>query len=126
MSGPSRGYDFATVAYDANLGTEVWSRLLDGPSHGDDHAEAVGVSPDSARVYVTGFTDGSSASDYATVAYDSSTAHVLWTARAGGKNYDYATALVVSPAGDRVFVTGKYFVSPRAHQYDYGTLAYPT
>src|SRR5437773_2534114 len=36
--GPTTGYDFATVAYEAATGTELWAARLDGPGHDTDFA----------------------------------------------------------------------------------------
>jgi hypothetical protein len=55
----------------------------------------MGVSPDGSTVYVSGESeDGSSGSDYATIAYDASTGSKLWTKRYNGprNGYDFASA----------------------------------
>lgn len=64
-------YDYATVAYDAVTGAELWVARFDGPASGDDRATALGVSPDGSTVYVAGTSEGDGTSyDIATVAYD--------------------------------------------------------
>jgi hypothetical protein len=40
------GRDYATVAYDATTGAEIWVKRYDGSGHGDDAAVDIGVSPD--------------------------------------------------------------------------------
>jgi outer membrane protein assembly factor BamB len=98
-------------AYDASTGARLWGRRHDGPGHGVD----LGVSPDGARVFVTG-------SDYATVAYDASTGTRLWATRYD--DGDTPSALVVGPDGSSVFVTGSS-VGPPSTQ-DYATVAFST
>jgi PQQ-like domain len=115
--------DYATVAYDATTGAELWVARYDGPGHSYDLARALGVSPDGSTVYVTGQSFGTATnSDYGTVAYDASTGAELWTARYDGARNgpDAATALRVSPNGSAVFVTGGSFGSGQ----DYTTVAY--
>jgi glucose dehydrogenase len=82
------------------------------------------LSPDGARLFVTGTLVGSTgANDYATVAYDASTGSRIWVKRYGGAGYDVATALGMSPDGSTVFVTGAFGVGTR---YDFVTVAYDT
>ena len=62
--------DFATVAYDTSMGTELWVRRYNGPADNTDQANAIGVKPDGSAVYVAGSTYGfTSDFDYATLAY---------------------------------------------------------
>jgi WD40 repeat protein len=112
--------DYATVAYDATTGDELWAARYTSPSRREDTAVAVGVSPDSSMVFVTGFSarPDNSKRDYATVAYDAVGGQQLWAARYGRPEAeDYAYALQVSRDGSRVFVTGQA-------GYDMGTVAY--
>ena len=75
-------YDYATVAYDAASGAQVWVERYNGEADQVDVPSAIGVSPDGTRVYVTGYTSGSTTSeDYATVAYDAVTGDQLWVQR---------------------------------------------
>src|SRR6266542_1984563 len=118
--------DYATIAYDAATGGERWVARYTGLGNvGFDHAYALGVSPDGFTVYVTGYSSGSNYYyDYATVAYDASTGAQLWFARYNGpgNDADIASALVVSPDGSTVFVSGSSTGS--ATYYDYATVAY--
>ena len=52
-------FDYATGAYVASTGHKVWNRRSDAGS-----AYSLAVSPDSTRVFVTGFSSG-----YYTIAY---------------------------------------------------------
>jgi hypothetical protein len=120
--------DYATVAYDSSTGAKVWERLYNGPGDWQDMAQALDVSPDGARVFVTGQsvgTAGNGTPDYATIAYDSSTGATLWVRRYDVPSIqlnDEARALVVSPDGTKVFVSGGSFGSTGTS--DYLTIAY--
>jgi hypothetical protein len=66
----STRFDYATVAYDASTGTKLRLRRYNGRGNNDDIIYALGVSPDGSRVFVTGYSFGSTSfADYATVAY---------------------------------------------------------
>src|SRR5258708_16761108 len=76
VTGTSQGnyYDYATVAYDAATGVELWEARYNGPL-GFDGASSLAVSPTGNIVVVTGSTeipDGNTTS-WATVAYDPAT-----------------------------------------------------
>ena len=124
-SGSGHHEDYATVAYAAATGAQLWSRLYN-PGDLPDYGRSVAISPDGSRVFVTGSSEGTgSSSDYATLAYDADTGAGLWVSRytgLGGKRVDEGAALAVSPDGSRVFVTGwssEGYLNP-----DYATLAY--
>ena len=113
VTGTSQGaashYDFVTVAYSAATGAQLWARRYNGPGNGDDHGYSVAVSPDGARVFVTGTSEGvgHSAFGYATVAYNAITGAQLWARRYNGPGKGgVAWSVAVSPGGTRVFVTG--------------------
>ncbi|MBI4728939.1 MAG: hypothetical protein HY775_05480 [Acidobacteria bacterium] len=117
--------DYATLAYDAESGARSWAARYNGPGNGWDRAYSLAVGPDGARVYVTGGSYGSgSSSDYATLAYDSSSGTKLWEARydGPGNRWDRATSLAVGPDGARVYVTGRSVGS--GTKSDYATIAY--
>jgi DNA-binding beta-propeller fold protein YncE len=87
---------------------------------------SLAVSPDGKRVFVIGRSRGSSLkADYATIAYDVATGTRLWVSRYNGpgNGVDYATKVVVSPDGTRVYVTGSAY-SGTADLRDYATVAY--
>ena len=118
--------NYATVAYDAATGAELWVARYAGPPGGSDHAAAVGVSPDGSAVFVTGDSVGSTGFDFATLAYDAATGARLWEQRYDGpaSGHDIATALGVSPDGSTVFVTGQSKAPSPDFDADYATVAY--
>jgi WD40 repeat protein len=125
--GSGSGYDYATVAYNAATGAQLWAQRYNGPANGSDYALSVAVSPGGTRVFVTGSSQGARsvfALDYATVAYSAATGTRLWVQRYNGpgNSYDVATSLAVSPCGTGVFVTG--ISVGRATEFDYATVAY--
>ncbi len=117
--------DYATTAYDASTGSLLWSRRYDGPSHGNDLAHSLAVSPDGTKVFVTGESQRTSTNlDYATVAYDAGTGSPVWVRRYNGPGNanDQARWVAVSPDGTVVFVTGTS--GGTGTQFDYATVAY--
>jgi hypothetical protein len=124
-AGSTTGYDYATMAYDAANGAQLWLSRYNGPANGDDLARALGVSPDGSTVLVTGSSYGSTTGyDYATAAHDASTGAQLWASRYNGpgNGSDSASALGVSPDGSAVLVAGTSWGSG-THR-DYATVAY--
>jgi WD40 repeat protein len=100
-------HDYATVAYDAFTGQQLWQRVYDGPDMWMDSGEAIAVSPDGSRVLVTGSSrDWDTGWDWATLAYDPETGDKLWESRYHPVQKDEARAIVASPDGATVFVTG--------------------
>ncbi|HUZ22090.1 MAG TPA: PQQ-binding-like beta-propeller repeat protein [Acidimicrobiales bacterium] len=101
--------DYATVAYNAATGAQLWVKRYNGPANGDDNASSVALSPNGTRVFVTGHSAGpASRPDYATVAYNAATGAQLWVKRYNGpgNSDDEASSVALSPNGSRVFVTG--------------------
>jgi len=101
--------DIETIAYDAATGEQLWKSRYDGPRHQEDQANAMAVSPDGSRVYLTGFSEGSNrARDIVTLAYRASSGALAWVRRYNGPadSHDNGKAIAVSRDGSRVFVTG--------------------
>ena len=119
--GDSALFSLTTGSSDTSIGLEtlidstisnraLWLRRYNGPGNGSDSAQAIALSPDGTKIFVTGYSDGADPGfsfDYATVAYDVATGRKLWLNRySGSVCTDAAAALAVSPDGTRVFVTG--------------------
>ncbi len=120
------GVDYATIAYNATSGAQLWVKRYDDGlgNQGDSEAAEVAVSPNGSTVFVTGTSlSATKGNDYATIAYNAATGAQRWAARYNGASGgNYAHALAVSPNGKTVFATGS---SIGAHNsYDYATVAY--
>ncbi|MGD0604287.1 MAG: PQQ-binding-like beta-propeller repeat protein, partial [Streptosporangiaceae bacterium] len=124
--GTNDGYDYATVAYSAATGAQLWVNRYDGASNGDRGANSVAVS--AGTVFVTGSSYGGSTAnyDYATVAYSAATGAQLWVKRydGPGSGDDRAYSVAVSPSGGTVFITGYTDTTSTSAGYDYTTIAY--
>ncbi|HEX9312406.1 MAG TPA: PQQ-binding-like beta-propeller repeat protein [Actinomycetota bacterium] len=123
--GGSTGEDWATIAYDANSGSQLWATRFNGRANGDDYVYQIAVSPDGARVFATGSTPGRSGDDdTATAAYDVNTGAQVWFARYSGPDGldDDAFAIGAAPDGSRVYVTGVSQSATTA--FDILTIAY--
>src|SRR5262249_11794185 len=108
---PRTDADYATVAYRAATGKQLWASRYHGAGDGQDFPNAVAVSPDGATVYVTGYgyhEAHGAASDDATIAYDAATGRQLWASRYHGprNGLSFARSVTVSPNGSAVYVTG--------------------
>ena len=124
-AGSATDYDYATVAYNATTGAQLWVKRYTGPGSGDDQAYSVAASPAGTAVFVTGYSSGATAGqvDYATVAYNAATGAQLWVKRyAGTQNGGIGTqaySMAVSPTGSTVYVTGE-----SGDDSTYATVAY--
>lgn len=120
------GWDYATVAYNAVTGAQLWVARYNGPGNGFDYGLAVAVSPGGSTVYVTGRSPGGAqdSSNYATVAYSAATGAQLWVRRyrAPGNGPNLLSAIAVSQGGARVYVTGSS--EPASGDPDYAIVAY--
>jgi len=114
------GNNYTTVKYNSG-GTQQWAATYNGPVNGDDQAQEVAVDS-SGNVYVTGYSHGGPAYDYATVKYNASGVQ-QWEARYDDPAFsdDRAQDLAVDGAGN-VYVTG--FARGSRGNYDYATVKY--
>ncbi|HLQ62831.1 MAG TPA: hypothetical protein VK131_13300, partial [Candidatus Acidoferrales bacterium] len=108
-------------------GAQLWVRRYDGPGNSlgsDDAARSVAVSPGGGTVFVTGYSQGTTSDEYATVAYDAATSAQLWVSRYDGPASlgAEANSVAVSPGGGAVFVTGSS--DGGSNGEDYATVAY--
>jgi WD40 repeat protein len=77
--------DYATIAYDASSGEQLWVARYNGPAKGWDVGGSVAASPVGSRVFVTGYSEGKiSRADFATIAYGTRTGKRIWLARYNG------------------------------------------
>jgi outer membrane protein assembly factor BamB len=118
-----RKLNFLTVAYDADTGAKLWQATYNGPANDSDFPTQIGVAPDGAKVFVTGWSVGIGTSfDFATVAYDAATGAQLWVSRYDNNGaYEVTHDLVVSSDSQTVYVVGE---SPGDIYNDYATVAY--
>ena len=138
---PYSSTEYVTVAYDSATGAPAWANQYLQVGGTYTIPTGVAVSPDGGRVYVTGrssvvsqdYTRG----DIATVAYAAATGVQAWAARfnsAPGQNFDYGSAVAVTPDGTGVLVAGAserrpvaamgVVVNPSANPGDYVVLRY--
>ena len=121
---PAGTYEYATVAYNAATGAQLWAKRYSSPGNvGEGYS--VAVSPNGSRVYVSGssweFVDGDL--ELATVAYSAATGAQLWAKRYGSPGGGGAgVSVAVSRTAGTVFVTG-YSIWAVAG-FDYVTIAY--
>ena len=122
-AGKRTGFEYATVAYRAATGAQLWVARYGAPGNTDSEAHSIAVSPNGRAVYVTGYSRGISAYAYATVAYNASTGARLWVKRyQPGNGINDAVSLAVGPDGRSVYVTGN--IATAAYTSDYATIAY--
>ncbi len=118
--------DWATVAYNAATGQQLWVRRYNGPGNQGDDPAAIAADPNGKTVFVTGLSQGNGTNrDYTTIAYDAGTGKQLWLSRYNNPRrggYDAASALAISPDGSRLYVTGTSH--GRSSDDDYATIAY--
>ncbi|WP_375433975.1 SBBP repeat-containing protein [uncultured Hymenobacter sp.] len=113
--------DYFTRKY-STTGQLQWSASYNGPDNRDDRATSVAVDA-AGNVYVTGYSNGATANDYATVKYSAS-GQQLWATRYNSPNFasdDQPTDLAVDAAGN-VFVTGTAYGGTT--RFDYATVKY--
>lgn len=112
------GFDYATVAYDAATGTELWVTRLeraddqDAPliSSSTDVIGAVTASPSGDRVYVTGYGAGREQPfdrTALTFALDAVSGTEIWSASRTGPLGEVGHDILVSPDDADVYVAGQ-------------------
>lgn len=122
--------DYVTWALDAQTGATLWTAWHDGARHFSDNANAIAVSRDGERVFVTGASElASQRDDFVTIAYDAASGERLWiSAYSGpGTGTDEAFAIAESPNGSLVAVTGRSYGTDErwgGTGFDVATVAY--
>jgi len=119
--GSGTGSDYTTIKYN-NSGEEQWVARYNGPGNMADKVAGI-VVDDSGNVYVTGYSVGSgTASDYATIKYNSSGVE-QWVARYNGSSnsYDSAIDIALDNSGN-IYVTGTSWDANTGN--DYVTIKY--
>lgn len=96
------GTGYGTVKYTPD-GDTCWARRYDGPEGIWDWPSDIAVDA-GMNVLVTGWSEGWTSRDYATVKYDAF-GNQLWARRYSGPEADWAIAIAVDGSGD-VYVTG--------------------
>jgi hypothetical protein len=104
-------WDYATLAFDAATGQELWMSTYTSPDKGLDVPYGHALSPSGDRIYVTGRAQGAAGvfdGDYATVAFDTASGTRLWATRFStpGTLFETGADVAVSPDGSRVYVSG--------------------
>jgi DNA-binding beta-propeller fold protein YncE len=99
-------YDYATFAYSAATGKQLWLdryNALAGPS---TFVGAIGVTPDGRTVVVTGSPNEGRTGGYLIAAYNASTGAARWIRRAPASRYAPTSpaGLVIGPHGNTVYV----------------------
>ena len=100
---------YATVAYNAATGAQLWAKRYGGPGSSNDIAHSVAVSPNGNTAFVTGTSTSPTFTDEATVAYNAATGAQVWVKRDSGvllSANGYYNSVAVSPTGGAVYVTG--------------------
>ncbi len=121
VTGTANGH-LGTVAYQADTGSQQWVSLYPTPGGTAAAGFSLAVSADGSTVFAAGGANSS----YATVAYNPATGAKRWGRQWFGDGGGSAFSLAVSPAGDRVFVTGvtSLPVGDGSFATVYGTVAY--
>jgi hypothetical protein len=105
--GRTSGTDYATVAYAAASGRQLWVSRYNGHGRSREFPAAIAVSPRGGAVFVTGTSEGRQGSAFATVAYAAVSGSTLWTRRYDRPDgLNAASSVAASQNGRRVFVTG--------------------
>lgn len=114
------GYNYATLAYDASTGAQLWVTRYAGS--GSSEATDIGISPDGSTVVVTGSGYGSTSDDFVTFAYNASTGGKLWGKRFNGQDNSVDVPAALEVSASAVFVTGHTY--QYSSDYDFMTIAY--
>lgn len=101
-------FDSTTIAYEAATGAMAWQHRWDQVPDTWDWMHDIAVSPDGARVYVTGLggLDFRGGGDAVLLAYGAQTGTLEWVGRYDAGSIDEGLALATAPDGDRIYMAG--------------------
>lgn len=123
FSAGSVSYDYATIAYNAATGAQLWAQRYDEAMR-KDIASALTTSPDGSEVFVAGTRHSNLGDGFTTIAYDAVSGAELWRELylSDVEGYGEASDVAVSPDGSEIVVIG------RRHDIgsldDWATIAY--
>lgn len=118
-SGRYNGSAYATIAYTAAQGRQLWVSRYGTPGRQSSGAVGVAVAQSGGQLYVTGTADGG-ARGINTVAYNSTSGKADWVSRYPQPGQSTATAVAIAVNRDFVFAIGHTGTGG-----GYITLAYP-
>ncbi|MBN8584032.1 MAG: SBBP repeat-containing protein [Ignavibacteria bacterium] len=117
-------FDLATIKYNA-MGVLQWAQRYNGPANGNEEGFSIDVD-NAGNVYATGSSKGfTTASDYLTIKYSSSTGDPQWVQRYSGiisGSINTASSITIDIYGN-VYITG-HSGDNMPNQYDYATIRY--
>ena len=119
-SGRYNGSAYATIAYTAGNGRQLWASRYSTPGKQSSGATGVAVAFPGGQVYVTGTADGGRRG-INTIAYNTTNGKAVWVSRYPGAGQSTATARAIAVDQDFVFVIGHTGTGG-----GYITLAYPS
>jgi hypothetical protein len=126
--------DYATVAYDSSVGSQLWSAGHNGPGFSCDDVVDATLSADGSLLFVTGTSPSIDSSDDAvTVAYNTVDGSERWLAHEDGPFHgrDLGAGVFTTTDSRTVFVAGSFQVSACEDdldpcQYAAAAIAYDT
>jgi hypothetical protein len=125
----SRHVRIVTTSYDATTGARQWRAFLAAQAKQSSFAEALAISPDSSKVFVTGSAgvgNGAAPEQYVTAGYAAATGAKAWSADITGLSSAQTAPLSVAVSADssQVFVTGASWQNEVWGPGEYLTVAY--
>lgn len=105
---PTSDWDIVTVAFNTRNGARLWTARFNGSGNGFDHPNAIAVSPDGSRVYVTGYAQTATDDVGVTLAYGAVGGATAWTKLSSNV---LGSSIAVGPSGARVYVAGNGFIT---------------
>jgi hypothetical protein len=120
-TGKTTNRDVTTLAIDPDAGSTVWARRYSSRGDFIDVAQALAISADGSKVFVTGFSAGDGTSDdWVTLAYAASAGSRLWVRWYDNPRHtgDLAYSVAPAPDGLTAFVAGQSGTDFRTIGYD--------